>query len=178
MTNQSIEVPQKLLEALERYDTSTREARTQRIAWASSQVEMPKMFLGRMVPLRLLEEARVCYVNGQFIATVLSALAFVEHTLTEELEEKGIPRKAGTFDEAIKVAKANGLFSKAALEQADRLRKTRNSFAHKGADSGKNSLYERFTSGNVHPDIVLEEDAKAALSLMYEIFSLTLRPGA
>lgn len=177
MTNASIEVPQKLLEALESYDTSTRDARAHRIAWASSRVEMPQLISGRMVPLRLLEEARVCYVNGQYIATVLSALAFVEHALTEELEEKSIPRKSETFAEAIAVAKANNLLPKAALEQADRLRKARNSFAHKGADSGKHSLFERFRSGNVHPDAVLEEDAKAAVNLMYEVFSLTLRPG-
>lgn len=177
MSLESKEPPSVLMDALERYDARSRQARAERIMWASQKSTLPSAFEGSMVQLRLLEEARVCYVYGRYMAALLCALAFVEHALSEELELRLVERPRNNFWEAIQLARAEGIASPDVLNRVDRLRVVRNTYAHKSADVGENSLYERFRTGKVHPEVVLEADAQASIEVMYEVFLATLRRG-
>jgi hypothetical protein len=170
-------VPQDLIDALERQDDRSRGARARRIVWSSSRSTLPPAFMGGLVQLRLLEEARVCYVHERYMAAVLCSLAYVEHALTEELESRSIERPRGTFAETIRLAKANSIAPLDVLDRVDGLRRVRNTFAHLDADFGDDSLYERFRAAKVHSDVVLRSDAEMAIEVMYACFSATLRPG-
>jgi hypothetical protein len=77
---------QNLINALKWFDETTRVERAKRIDWASSLYQSPGLVSGEVVPLSMMEEARVCFVNGQFMATVLCATSVVEHLLVAELE--------------------------------------------------------------------------------------------
>jgi hypothetical protein len=79
-----------LADALKWYDEHSRQARVARIAWASSLYQSPGVVFGEIIPLSLMEEARICFVNGQFMACVLCATSVVEHLLVVELEARGV----------------------------------------------------------------------------------------
>ena len=77
---------QNLIDALQWFDANTRVERAKRIDWASSLYQSPGLVSGELVPLNMMGEARVCFVNGQYMATVLCATCVVEHLLVAELE--------------------------------------------------------------------------------------------
>jgi hypothetical protein len=98
-----------LIDALAWYDEHSRVARAERIAWASSLYQTQGIVAGPIVPLHLMEEARISFVNGQFMAVVLSATSVVEHLLLENLEANSIPGNKNTLAAAIACARKAGL---------------------------------------------------------------------
>jgi hypothetical protein len=170
---------ERLIEALAWHDNESRAKRAERIAWASGLYQAPGVVMGRIVPLALMEEARICFVNGQFMATILSATSVVEHLLVDELETRGVSGKKGTFRDAIECARKAKAFpiTTPMLDDADQLRQRRNPLVHRNADEGEHSLGERYLKRQVHPRTVLEGDARFALTLMYDFFRSVLRAG-
>ena len=169
--------PGPLLEALAWYDEHSRMERAERIAWASSLYQAQGIVAGAVVPLHLMEEARVSFVNGQFMAVVLSATSVIEHLLIDNLESKQIQGNKSTLAAAIQCAKRADAFSVQLLDDVDTLRNLRNPLVHKNADAGECSLYERYRKHEVHPATLLEADARFALKVMYEFFRSVLKPG-
>jgi len=101
-----------------------------------------------------MEEARVSFVNGQFMASILSATAVVEHLLVDELESRSIPvGDKGPFGVTIQRAKKAQPrpFTVSLLDDADRLRELRNPLVHRKADVGEHSLVEKYQKRKVHP---------------------------
>jgi len=87
------------------------------------------------------------------------ATAFIEHTLSEELEDCGLapPR---TFAGAIRLAGQRGIFYDELLERTDKLRTIRNPFAHRRDDDDRDGLYSRYRARGIGPTAVLEQDAQ------------------
>lgn len=169
---------QALVTALEASDAASRAQRAERIVWASQHASaITGAVMGPLEPLRLMEEARVCFVSGQFIAALLTATAFIEHTIEDELNERGFPGDRRAFAAAIQQARAEAMFPVDLLERADLLRLLRNPFAHSKPDDHAHSLGTRFRARRLHPDSVLEGDAREAIALMYAFFAAALRPG-
>lgn len=167
---------ESLIKALAWFDDKSRIERAQRIAWASSLYEQRGVVAGALVPLQLMEEARVSYVNGQYMAVVLAATAVIEHLLTEELEVQSSVRKSWTFGATIQRARTSTQLPASVLDDADRLRLLRNHLAHRSAESSVGSLSERYREQKVHPETLLDGDARLALNTMYEVFRDLLRP--
>jgi hypothetical protein len=174
MTPTDEDLKQRAIEALASSDAKTRNARAERLVWLS-RFQIPDATMSRLEPLFLMEQARVCYINGQYIAVLLTALAFIEQTLVEKLEGKKETGRRGTFEMAIASARSAKLFEAEILNRTDDLRKIRNPFAHKKPANHAESLGSRFRDREMHPTSVLEEDAKHAVKLMYEFFTLTLK---
>jgi hypothetical protein len=167
-----------LVEALAWYDEHSRIERAERIAWASSLYQSPGLVAGPIVPMHLMEEARISFVNGQYMAVVLSATSVIEHLLLAELENICAAGKTSTLRGAIETARTAKAFPAQFLDDADSLRNLRNPLVHRNADVGERSLYERYRNHEVHPTTLLERDARFALELMYAFFGAVLRPGA
>jgi hypothetical protein len=74
----------KLVDALEKSDALRRQGRAERIQWLSQHRESCSYF-GPMDTMRVLAEAGYCFVDGHYVATLLLAVAYIEHTLTDEL---------------------------------------------------------------------------------------------
>src|SRR4051812_37303695 len=91
----------------------------------------PSAVMGRPEVLHLKEEARVCYVNGLYVATLLTALACVEQMLSEELRPSPLTKKNRIdLENLIKAARKANLVDAPILDDADKLREFRNAFAH------------------------------------------------
>ena len=168
-------IREKLIQALLRSDESTRIARAERIEWASHHDSRPSAYAGPVDTLRLIEEARVCFVSGHFLATLLLVTSFVEHTLADELNELGLSNGNPTLGRMISLARDHLSLPGDLLDRADSLRKLRNPFVHRRPETDPDTLGNRFLSAKVHPDTIMETDAKLALDVMYELFRLTLR---
>jgi hypothetical protein len=164
-----------LIEALRWFDDDSRPKRASRIEWASSLYQSPGMVAGELVQLNLMEEARVCYINGQFLAAMLCATSAVEHLLVAEVEERICQSAKLTFGPLIEKADAMGLLPPEVIERLKVLNERRNPVAHRRPPEDKSTLTSRYLEKKVHPNVLLEADAKHSLEVMYEVFLLLLK---
>ena len=171
-------VRQRVFERLEEHDAARREQRVERIEWLSLHEASPHAVIGRAESLHLLGEARAVFIDGHFAATLIVALAFIEHTMVEELQELGHVTASPTFSEAISDSAANLVFPADWLARAKTLSLRRNPFVHLKPDHHKHGLGVRILEEKRHPKTILEEDAKDSIDLMYNFFQATLKPGA
>lgn len=175
MNESSEDFHKRVIDALEQSDARTREDRAARLIWLSAQPATPSAFAGRFEQLNLLEELRTCFTYGSYIATLLTATAFVEQTLVEELLIRADPGPRRTLAQAIQSARAAGFLSSSLLDRADQLRKVRNPLGHYRDNEDPETIVNRFRKAGRHPTSILEEDAKHAVELVYELFFCTLR---
>lgn len=167
-----------LTDALKWYDDDSRRARVERIEWASALYQPSGMIVGSLLPLSLLEEARICFVNGQFIGAVFCATAVVEHLLVEELENRGLTNGKVTLGPSIAIARDHLILPASACERMERLNGLRNPLVHRRDQQDPSTLVARYQAHGVHPTTILEADARFALEIMYEVFQLFLKRGA
>jgi len=165
----------KLIDALETSDEYRREERADRILWMSAHRSRPEAILGRPESLALLDEAEDAFREGHFISVMLLALAFVEHTLVEELVERSICNERVRFERAIKLAQLNQVLDTELLGRIDRLREVRNPFVHRRPCNDPATYGNRYIARQIHPRAMLEEDAREAFQVMYLVLSALLK---
>lgn len=164
-----------LIDALRWYDDDSRSARASRIEWASSLYQSRRMVSGELVQLSLMEEARVCFVNGQFLATVLCATSAVEHLLVAELQAKIVLAGKTTLGPLIQKACDENLFLPTVIQRLQTLNERRNPLAHRRDPGNESTLASRYLQHQLHPNALMENDARFAMEVMYEVFLLLLR---
>ncbi|HNH13749.1 MAG TPA: hypothetical protein PLX20_11470 [Rhodocyclaceae bacterium] len=174
MADESQQSP--LIDALRWYDDESRSARASRIEWASSLYQSRGMVSGELVQLSLMEESRVCFVNGQFLACVLCATSAVEHLLVAELEAKVMLGGKTTLGPLIQKARDVNLFQPPVIQRLQTLNELRNPLAHRRDPGDESTFAIRYLQHKVHPNALMENDARIAIGVMYEIFLLLLRP--
>jgi hypothetical protein len=175
MTDDQTAKYQNLIDALKWFDEDTRVERAKRIDWASSLYQSPELVSGELVPLSMMEEARVCFVNGLYMATVLCATSVVEHLLVAELE--GALTGKPTLGPAIDAAEKAQIHSAATIKDLRELNELRNPLAHRRDASDPSTLTNRYLTKRVHPDAIKEQDARRSLDVMYKYFLQALKPG-
>ena len=163
-----------LIQALEHSDSKRRLERAERIRWAA-RYDIGGAIIGPVEAMNLLREARECFVEGHYIATLMLATALIEHVISEELVAASKAKYGISFERAISVARQENLFPTELLDSADRLRVLRNPFAHRKPDDHEHTLGNRYIAQKRHPRLVVEEDARAALIAMYGHFRHALR---
>ena len=176
MTDDESTKYQNLINALKWFDENTRVERAKRIDWASSLYQSPGLVSGEDVPLSMMEEARVCFVNGQYMATVLCATSVVEHLLVAELEGT-LPGKP-TFGNSIDAAEKAQIYPAAMIKDLRELNELRNPLAHRRDACDPSTLVNRYLEKRVHPNAIKEHDACHSLEVMYKYFLQVLKPGA
>jgi hypothetical protein len=122
----------KILQALLRSDEATRNERAQRFEWLAKHDTRPSAYSGPVDTLRLMEEARLCFICGHFVAVVLLVTSFVEHTLVDELSGFDLIKGKPTLERLIELGRDNLDLPPGLLERADRVRELRNPFTHPG----------------------------------------------
>ncbi|WP_412478375.1 hypothetical protein [Azonexus sp. IMCC34839] len=165
----------RIINALEESDKLHREARARRILWVSEHKASFPVISGRPETLKLLSEAEDTLIDGHFVATLLLAMAFIEHTIIDELQlldpVKGSPR----FGEALKLADKQKVFPPDWIKRANTLSVRRNSYVHLKETENQHTLGNRVMNESLHPNALMEADAKDAFDLMYNFFVATLR---
>ena len=167
----------KLEKFLSKYDKDSFDDRLARLKYLN-QI-MPKEFGIAADPetVFVFSEAKMSYINGEFIATILLAQAFIERKLQMHYESFGLEKIAKRGLKAIvSHARKNNILHIYLLEKIDILRKKRNPFTHFKSFENEFNLSQRMfkelkkTTEFCKPYQMLENDAKEAISLMYTIF--------
>lgn len=171
-------INEKLVEALAWFDEDSRLDRVKRIDRASSLYQSPGIVSGEFVPLAMMEEARDCFVNGQYMAAVLCAASLIEHLIVAKLENKsGASSNKLTLGMLLDNDSVKKIFPAETLDRLKELNELRNPLAHRRATNDKTTLTNRYLTRQVHPHVVMENDARLSLEIMYEFILQVLKHG-
>ena len=128
------------------------------------------LFPGAWLATQQFEEARYCYVYGQFVASVLLGLAFVERTLAAMFYGGGrndLQRATSQqlFEEAHKV----GWLTTSDLTAFEAARDLRNPLTHFRRPMHEDLPDVRAFKEDREPTEVLEQDAKNVLAAVFKL---------
>jgi hypothetical protein len=161
--------------ALEKHDRESLEERIVRLKWVEKIFPKGYGFLMPPETVYVFNEAKMAFINGEFIATLLLVSAFVEHWLGIYIESKGFHKEAQKgLAVIIACARTNKLVHSALLDKADHLREIRNPFVHLKPFSHKDRVMHRALEMRDDPFSIMERDAKESLSIMYTIATTPL----
>lgn len=164
---------QSVLERLDRESMQARLGRAQRV-----QAIFPKdySFLMSFEAVYVFDEAKMAFMNGQFVSTILLAVAFSELWLGRFLRSKGFEKEARSGLKAIAARlRQHGLVQEFILGKVDRLREIRNPFVHLKPPGHPHRITQRAITQGRDPDRILRRDAEEMLSVMYQISVYPLR---
>jgi hypothetical protein len=156
--------------ALERHELQNVPERAERIRWLSTIIPKGGGYMMPLESMRVFQEAKDCFVYGQFVATLVLAASFMEHWLGGILNAAGQQKVAGQGLKAIVAhCREFNVIPVVLCDKIDSLRLSRNPFVHLKSFDHPHNLGQRMLTRRAHPDSILESDARDALSAMYSV---------
>lgn len=167
----SLEEAEKWLDA---EDSCCKEGRLDRLEWLAERLPDTDFlsFPGGWLSKRLFEEARYCFVYGQFLAASLLGFAFIERTLAALFYAAGRDdMERANVSKLIAEANTAGWVDDAERESLERIRKLRNSISHfrKPLDTG--TLEYRSVTEQEEPDALTAEDACQVMQAAFDVLA-------
>lgn len=107
--------------------------RFRRLAWLAKKIHVEDLYQiqDRVYSKSLFNEISECYVNGQFIATIVLGFSFIEREIAGRLSSVGDKEaKKGRSEELIKSAHAKGWLTESEKNRLNDLRDLRNPIVH------------------------------------------------
>ena len=123
----------------------------------------------------LFEEARYCFVYGQFLATILLGIAYLETALAASFYASGRnDLQRAPFSKLLKEALADGLISVDEYQEMNRVRNERNAYGHYRTPLHEERIECRTFNGEGFegdelPYDIIERDATAVMRLLLRI---------
>ena len=121
-------------------------------------------FSGGLLAKNLFEEARYCFVYGQFSATILLSLAYIERTLAALFY--GVGRgdlERVSLSKLLREAQTIGWIDHSEFQDLERIRVTRNLYSHFRRPGHKDSIEYRAILTDEAPYGIIEKDATAVI---------------
>ena len=147
---------------LDSEDTRCREYRLSRLDWLVSNTPDGEFwtFPGGFLAKSHFEEMRYCYVYGQFLATTILGVAYMEITLAALFNEAGRNNLArARITELFEEAHKHGLITDREHKHLNCIRRTRNAYAHFRKPGHKESVERRAIEDDRAFYSIAEEDA-------------------
>ena len=152
---------------LDTEDAQWREDRLLRLNWLidNSPEAAYWIFPGGSLAKSLFEEMRYCFVYGQFLATTILGLAYIERTLAALFHATGRNdlKRAGV-SKLLKEAHTYGLIVTSEYQHLDNLRRTRNIYAHFRRPGHQESVEFRAVTEHKSFYSIIEEDATVVVT--------------
>ncbi len=159
-------------EWLRKEDTECFQERQSRMQWIISIAPENDawLFHGGLLTKYLFEEARYCYVYGQFLSTIILGFSFIEHSLASlffaEGEDKLERASASVlFNEALK----QHLINDDEYQHLERIRKFRNPIVHFRQPGDKERIEYKSVIQSEHPYTLLEEEARFVMRIIMRL---------
>jgi hypothetical protein len=153
---------------LRQYDTDTFSERLKRLRIINKILPHWTQVYGSDESLRIYDEALHSFIFGQYAAAIILAQAFIERRFQEYFSIRFDDQRAKyTLADFLKEFKGTGFLPDYLFERIDNIRLQRNPLTHFKNPNHKNSLMERAIMLNMHPDILIEKDAKDAIEVMF-----------
>lgn len=153
-------------------DEVNREGRLIRLQWMAGQMLQCEYigFQGGLISKYVYEEARYCYAYGQFLATIVLGLAFIEHSLAalfhtmgrDDLERAPVSR-------LILEALNEGWIDKTEFDNLDHAREIRNPITHFRNYMDTDRIEWRSIDENNYPYAIIEEDAQHVMETIFRL---------
>lgn len=118
----------------------------------------------------VLEEAKLAFLNGADLAAVMLAQAFIEHILQihlEKLDQAAVARRG--LKAIIEYIRRCEPHHRYLMSLVDEVRRFRNPFMHLRDFDDPDCLSQRVFATQMSPEQILEDEAKRALGVMYEV---------
>jgi hypothetical protein len=129
-------------------------------------------FPGGWLVVSLFEEAKYCFVYGQFVATVLLGMAFVERLLAAYYYATGrSDLERASITVLLKTARDDGWLTDGMYRQLDELRGKRNPLVHFRSPLGGDTIERRAVLSDSHAYDVIEQDARTVLTTLFHLIS-------
>jgi hypothetical protein len=161
-----LDYPTIAREWLAREDEVCREGRLERLEWLARRMPISEYlgFPGGWIAKCLFEEARYCFAYGQFVATVMLGLSYIEHTLAAILYAFGrSDLERANISVLFREAAREGWLTDTEFAALEEIRRLRNPLAHFRKPLADGTIERRsFLEGEL-PYAVLEEDAKKVM---------------
>lgn len=156
---------------LNREDTLSFNDRLKRLEWINSNYPVInfQLFAG-LGGKYLFEETRYCYVYGQYLASIVLGLAFIERSLAAAFYAQGrndLERK--NLFVLLENAVQNRLISEEEFTKLEEIRKKRNAIAHFRKPGHRENIETRAVEGDELPYAIIEEDAKVVMLVIYQL---------
>lgn len=158
-------------EWLDNEEHRCRDDRLERLKWIMQKY--PKidgqMFYGGIKSYYLFEEARYCFVYGQYIASTMLSLSYIENTLGSIFYAgRRNDLERASLADLLKQANKERLISDQEFIVFDKVRKIRNPLTHFRKPNKEDLELQSFARG-MNTYEMLEEDAKVALTASFRI---------
>ena len=171
----------RLESSLEKYDKETFKERLERLKFLNKVSPKDFGILADPETVYVFSEAKMAFINGEFISTILLSQAFIERKLQLHYLSLGLENVANRGLKGIVThAKKNNILHEYLIERIDILRKRRNPFSHVKPIGHEFNLAQRMVdlkSNKTYRQLeeIMINDAKEAISLMYTIFITELK---
>jgi len=161
-------------EWLRREDESCFAQRFERLKWLASNSPVAHVwtFPGGWLAKQLFEEARYCFVYGQFLASAIMGFAFAERTLAAMFYGSGRNdlEKAKSYV-LFREAHEAGWINDHELEAFDKARHLRNKIVHFKKPLRKDSLEFRAVQEERDPYKIIEDDVRHIFSVVFRLLA-------
>lgn len=159
---------------LDNEDKQCRDDRLNRLKWIIEEypnIEM-SLFHGGLKSHYLFEEARYCFVYGQYIASTMLSLSYIENTLASVFYTSGRnDLQRASLVNLLEESREEGLISESEFAVFDKVREIRNPLTHFRKPTDKKIIEYRAVKNNRHSYELLEEDAKTALKAAFRMMA-------
>ena len=157
---------------LSREDKIAFDERLGRLEWLEANmpaVEL-QLFPGGYLSKSLFEEARYCFVYGQFLAVIMLGLGFIERVFAADLYgDARNDLERANLATLIREELARGTISQVEFEQLEHARKNRNTVVHFRAPGHSESIERRSIERSERPYALFEEDARNVVSIIFHL---------
>jgi uncharacterized membrane protein len=147
--------------------------RVERLEWLASRAPQRQhwLFFGGWLNQQLFEQARYCFVYGQFLGTVMLGFAYVERTLAAMFYVSGRDRlaKHGKSQEVIQEALKAGWITEDEFAVYEKARSFRNSLTHFRIPLHEELPESRAFREGSEPHDVVEDDARRILEAVFPL---------
>jgi hypothetical protein len=168
--NPIIEKESPMERSLRKYDRDSFDDRLGRLKYL--QKISPKGYSFFLPPesAYILDEVKMTFINGQCVATIMLAQAFIEHVLQGKVygpESEKVVRKG--LSKITEWISNNKPVHSDLMKRINRLRRFRNPFCHLRPFDDPDTISQMIFQSGMHPDAILEEETQKAIALMYEV---------
>lgn len=161
-------------EWLTREDTVCRQDRLARLHWLIDKAPDAEYwtFPGGQMSKYLFEEARYCFIYGQFLSTIVLGLSYIEHTLASLFYASGQnDRERSSISVLLKEALSCGWINQSEFDNLEHAREIRNPVAHFRRPSHDETIEYRAVNEIELPYIIIEEDARHVMETVLHLLS-------
>ena len=155
-------------------DSVTQQDRVTRLQWLLQHTPQNEIWLyhGGLLSQELFEQTRYCYVYGQFLATIILGLSFIENTLGAMFFTTGRnDLERANISTLITEAFNEGWISSKEKQELDQARIIRNDVTHFRKPGDETSIIQRIRTEEYEIEVLFEQEAREVMLVVFNILS-------